>query len=131
MIGLDTNILVRLFVKDSPAEYDRAVALLKENRVRVSVSVIVETEVVLRHSYKLAPAKVREAFRVLLEMVNVVVEAAEELRMALDWAEVGLGFADAYHLALSQDIPTFATFDQRFAKRAEGLGSCAVKLLEA
>lgn len=46
---------------------------------------------------------------------------------ALQWHELGLDFADAFHLAQSQNYPQFYTFDDKFVKRAKGLTSCEVK----
>ena len=44
---------------------------------------------------------------------------------ALDWAEQGLDFPDALHLAKSQTESTFLTFDQKFIKKTQGIGNCA------
>jgi len=41
--------------------------------------------------------------------------------VALDWADQGLDFADALHLAGSLVIGDFATFDVKLEKRAESL----------
>jgi len=41
--------------------------------------------------------------------------------IALDGFDKGLDFADAMHMARSSRACGFATFDQRLAKRAEGL----------
>ena len=42
-----------------------------------------------------------------------------------------LGFADALHLALSQDCEGFATFDKRLANRAREMGREACGLRSA
>ena len=47
---------------------------------------------------------------------------AQLLDNVLCWVEKGLDFADALHLAHSQEATTLYTFAQRFSKRSEGLG---------
>jgi predicted nucleic acid-binding protein len=47
---------------------------------------------------------------------------------ALQWHETGLDFADAFHLAQSQNYVEFYTFDEKFVKKAKELTNCEVKL---
>ncbi len=49
------------------------------------------------------------------------------MAQVLQWHENGLDFADALHLAESQNCSTIYTFDDKFVKRAKGLTECEVK----
>lgn len=46
---------------------------------------------------------------------------------AIEWHENGLDFADAFHLAQSQQHDCLYSFDEKFIKKANGLTSCEVK----
>jgi len=91
-------------------------------------TVLLETELVLRYSYKFDKDKIIQSFRKLLSLPNVFVENIQLINNALNWAEQGLDFPDALHLAKSQTETIFLTFDERFIKRSQGFGDCAVKL---
>lgn len=49
------------------------------------------------------------------------------IHQALLWHENGLDFADALHLAQSQDCEQFYTFDEKLIKNARELTNCEVK----
>lgn len=71
MIGLDTNILVRLLVEDDVEQAKRAVALLEkaqasEESLHLDPIVLVETAWVLRSVYRASPADIAEAVASLL-----------------------------------------------------------------
>ncbi len=51
MISVDTNILVRYVTRDDPVQERQARRLVEANDIHVSLSVLLETEWVLR-SYK-------------------------------------------------------------------------------
>lgn len=72
MIGLDTNVLVRLLVEDDVEQTRRAVALLEQAQaggepLYLDTIVMVETAWVLRSIYRATPADVAEAVAGLLE----------------------------------------------------------------
>jgi predicted nucleic acid-binding protein len=48
---------------------------------------------------------------------------------ALVWAEAGVDFADALHLASAASCEAFVTFDKQLARRARGLVGPRVELL--
>ena len=58
MLGLDTNVLVRFLVRDHEAQFERARRLIKrevgaQEKVLISLMVLLETEWVLRSRYGL------------------------------------------------------------------------------
>ncbi|EIC22598.1 type II toxin-antitoxin system VapC family toxin [Thiorhodovibrio frisius] len=105
MIAFDTNMLVRLVVDDDPQQADLAERLLREHRVWISRTVLLETEWVLRSRYR----------------ITAELEDTESVAKALSWYGQGADFADALHLAVCGDIELH-TFDRDFCKAARSSG---------
>ncbi len=63
MIAVDTNVLVRLIVRDDDVQARRAPALFEQNEIYVCKTVLLETEWVLRFSYKLDGATILDALK--------------------------------------------------------------------
>ena len=124
---VDTNILIRLLTKDDPEQYQTAYALFQKEDIFLIETVLLETELVLRYSYQFEKDKIIQAFRQLLMLPNVFVEDIQLINNTLGWAEQGLDFPDALHLAKSQTESIFLTFDKKFIKRSQGIGDCEVK----
>jgi predicted nucleic-acid-binding protein len=125
---VDTNILIRLLTKDDLEQYQKVYALFQHEEILLIETVLLETELVLRYSYHFEKHNILHSFRQLLSLPNVFVENPQLINNALDWAEQGLDFPDALHLAKSQTESLFLTFDQKFIKRSQGIGDCEVKL---
>ena len=134
MRALDTNVLARFFVDDADdvqaaKQRPAAVAALSE-RSFVSVTVLLELEWVMRGFYELPTRDMSRVLRGLAGIEHVTLEDRDAVLQAVDAFDKGLDFADALHLARSSRTSGFATFDQRLAKRAKGLGlGPAVQLL--
>lgn len=124
MIAVDTNILVRLLVQDDAAQAKTAEQLFADHRVFIADTVILETEWVLRHAYKLEAADIHTALSSLLGLETVVVRDQVAVQQALEWFQTRMDFADAWHLALSQTCEKFATFDLKLIKKAPDLVAC-------
>ena len=118
MVAVDTNVIIRLVTNDHAAQVARAVAIFRAGGVFVAKSVLLETEWVLRYSYKLETEAILRALRAILGLPNVSVEDPACIATALELFAQGLDFADALHLASSASAERFVTFDARFAKRA-------------
>ena len=127
MIGVDTNVIVRLLTGDDPSQSAKARALFKNHDIFISDTVMLETEWVLRYAYDFEPAAIQKAFFDLCGLPNVVLPHPHQMLTALQWFSAGMDFADALHLAASQDCRTFLTFDQKMVKRAKGLSDCSVR----
>lgn len=126
MRALDTNVLARFFVDDADdaqaaKQRPAAVAALSE-RCFVSVTVLLELEWVMRGFYALPTRSISRVLRALASIEHVTLEDRDAVLMAVEAFDKGLDFADALHLARSSRASAFATFDQRMAKRAKGLG---------
>jgi predicted nucleic-acid-binding protein len=127
MIAVDTNVVVRLLTQDDELQYQQALQVFQQAAIFIPDTVILETEWVLRFSYRFQPTAIGTAFRNLLGLPNVHVTNATMLAQVLQWHEAGLDFADALHLAQSQHCSAFYTFDSRFVSRSAGLGECPVR----
>jgi predicted nucleic-acid-binding protein len=127
MIAVDTNVVVRLLTQDDELQYQQALQVFQQAAIFIPDTVILETEWVLRFSYRFQPTAIGAAFRSLLGLPNVHVTNATMLAQVLQWHEAGLDFADALHLAQSQHCSAFDTFDNRFVSRSAGLGECPVR----
>ena len=127
MIAVDTNVIVRLLTQDDEVQYQKSLEIIQNNNIFIPDTVVLETEWVLRFAYKLKRPDICSGLRKLFGLPNVNLANPNLIAHALQWHELGLDFADALHLALSQSYALFYTFDDKFVKRAKGLTSCEVK----
>ncbi len=129
MHAVDTNVLVRALVQDDPVQSEKVAAIFRSGAdLLITLTVLLETEWVLRRLYKRSFPEIADAFRALLSLPMVRVMQRDIVELALEWAlEQGLDFADAMHLAQSQDAARFLTFDRRFVSRAQGCCACRVE----
>lgn len=131
MIALDTNIIVRLVTADDPEQLRVAKALFEAGDLWICKTVLLETEWVLRYTYRLGRSVIQEAYRKLLGYPQLQVEGRSAVIWALALYEQGLDFADALHLASCGDSDRFATFDRPLSKRIRSLqGGPRVVLLQ-
>lgn len=129
MLAIDTNIVVRYLAADHLEQSRKAKALIDSKKVFVAVTVLLESEWVLRSVYGFSPNDVARALAAFAGLPNVTVEDANLAAKALDWARRGMDFADALHLAKAQGCEAFVSFDRRFAKAAKALGDIEVRAL--
>lgn len=124
-IAIDTNVLVRLLVRDDETQYAAAQRLVDqaaaaEEPVLIMLGTLLETEWVLRSRYKLDKPTIAVAFTALLESADVEFEHPPTVEEALYvWAQhPEADFADclltarAAHLGRSR----FLTFDAGAAR---------------
>lgn len=122
MIALDTNVLVRYFTGDDPAQAKAALALLEhEASLFIPKTVLLETEWVLRGGYERDRRDIVKAFALLFDLANVSIEDEDRCRDALGLYAKGIDFADALHLASSGDCDRLLTFDKRFVSKAKAI----------
>jgi predicted nucleic-acid-binding protein len=124
VIGLDTNILLRLWLNDDPAQNRRIDALLEQHgsmpgSLLVSDVVLAEALWTLRSAYGQDKAAQLLAVRSLLDEVAFAFEDREAVLLAVSMFErSSCGFADclvaARHARLGCDFT--ATFDRRMRK---------------
>ena len=129
MRAIDTNVLVRFLTGDDPRQAAKARALVEAGDIFVATTILLEAEWVLRSAYGFAPERIAEALRAFAGLPGVTLEDAPLAAQALDWAEHGLDFADALHLATARGCAEFATFDRRLVKAAKGVAEVKVVAL--
>ena len=124
MLGLDTNVLVRFLVRDHEAQFERARRLIKrevgaQERVLISLMVLLETEWVLRSRYGLQKTHIIDAISGLLDAAELELEDEPAVEEAVYlWKDSAADFADcligAHHRRLG--CRATATFDARAVK---------------
>lgn len=126
MRAIDTDIVVRFVTNDDPDQSARARELVLAGSLFLPVTVLLETEWVLRSSYRLDNARVVAALRRFVGLPGLKVQHAAEVGRALDHAASGMDLADAFHIALSVDCADFVSFDRLLARRASASGALPV-----
>ena len=127
MIAVDTNIIVRALTRDDAEQAQSSAALLADNDVFIPITVVLETEWVLRHAYGYDRPLISAAFRALFGVSNIFVGEAVAVDNALRWYEEGLDFADALHLSLSQQCEALYSFDIRFNGKSPSASAIPVR----
>lgn len=126
--GIDTNIVVRLLTADDPKQAQAARRVVEGGDIFIPITVMLETEWVLRAGYGFQASHIAAAIRGVAGLPGVSVEQPARLASALEWMEDGMDFAHALHLAGSGHCSVFLTFDRKFAKRASKPGVIPVAL---
>ena len=118
MRAIDTNVVVRYLTGDEPEQAARARRAVEAGEVFVSITVMLESEWVLRSVYGFAGREVAAALRAFSSLPGILPENPSLLAEALDHAEKGMDFADALHLGAAARCETMLTFDRRFIETA-------------
>jgi predicted nucleic-acid-binding protein len=120
--AVDTNILVRFYLRVDAAQGRIAASVLSAGDVFVPKTVILELEWVLRYVADQPEDKVIECLAHLIALPGITVEDRDEIEAALGYCRNGIDFADALHLAASKACSGLLTFDDwGFARRARKL----------
>lgn len=120
MRALDTNLVVRFLTRDNPQQAARAKATIEVPSVFVSTTVLLETEWVLRSSYRFTRPQFVARLRDFIALPQVEMEDPRLVAEALDRAEGGMDFADALHLGSAVGCEAMLTFDRGFIAEAAG-----------
>lgn len=118
MIAIDTNLLARLLLQDDVLLHKKVKALFKTRQTFTApVTVMLELVWVLE-STGCSSSQIVAGLAALLALPNFKPARPDALREALQNYADGVGFADALHLALSDDQQKFMTFDKAFHRQA-------------
>jgi len=127
MTGLDTNVVVRFFVKDHPRQFEKAGALLAsftpQDRGFISMVCLVETVWVLRARYGVSKRLILERLERLLEAPELELENQSVVEETIHRFSAGKSdFADYVIEAVSREAGCIATvtFDA-VASRSAGM----------
>jgi predicted nucleic-acid-binding protein len=124
VIGLDTNILLRLWLNDDPAQNKRIDALLAEHgtapgSLLVSDVVLAEATLTLRSAYQQDKAALLLAVRSLLDETAFAFEDREAVELSVAMFEGSTcGFSDCLVAAKQARLGCAftATFDRRMRR---------------
>lgn len=123
MIALDTNVLVRFLVQDDPEQARIANMVLDQLTDAapgfVGREVLVELVWVLERAYGYQRTDIAAALDGLLSAIELVIEAADEVGVAVDrYRNDGFGFADLMIAAAARraDATELVTFDRKAAR---------------
>jgi predicted nucleic-acid-binding protein len=119
MIAVDTNVLVRLLLRDDEPQYRRVLKLFGEARDYTAPPTVMLELVWVLESSGCSRVEIAASLRSLLGMRNFRPRNAAAIHAAANWYESGTDFADALHLAMSASDDAFMTFDARLAKRMQ------------
>lgn len=121
MHAIDTNVLVRLLVRDEPRQLDRAEQFIVKG-AWISQVVLVETLWVLDAVYERSAEQIGAAVERLLAHADLVLQDADVVAAALQQfrAKPALGFSDCLVLEVARKaghLP-LGTFDRPLGKVA-------------
>lgn len=124
MLGIDTNVLIRLLLRDDDAQFQAAQRLIAKEAlagqpVLISHLVLLETEWVLRSRYGLQKPQILGTISGLLDAGDVQFEDEPAIEEALFiWKEGKTGFADCLISAKNRRLGcrATATFDVKASK---------------
>ncbi len=123
MRAVDTNVLVRYYLRDDPAQARLAEKALSTGDVFVPKTVVLELEWVLRSVAEQSAGKVADCLAHLIALPGITIEDHEQVETALRHCREGVDFADALHHAASHACGEMLTFDdRRYVRRAARLG---------
>jgi predicted nucleic-acid-binding protein len=127
MLAVDTNVIVRYLTRDDAEQFAKASALIRGEDVYVCITVLLETEWVLRRGYRFGRERIIAALAAFAGLPRVTLEDPNAAARALDWMRSGMDFADALHLAKAEDCDAVVSFDQRFAAVANAVSEVKVR----
>jgi predicted nucleic-acid-binding protein len=127
--AVDTNILVRFLTADDRKQAQTARKVMEAGDIFIGVTVILETEWVLRAGYGFSVNQITTGLRGIGGLSGITIEEPAEVAQALDWMIEGMDFADALHLARSNHCSAFLTFDKKLVTRAKGNASITIETL--
>ena len=123
MVAFDTNVVVRLLLRDDATQAKKAEhAFLRHARgegVFLPLVVLVETAWVLAYTYELSRSAIHDHLLALTRTRGVVVDEAERVQEALDaYATGSADFADYVILAGTRraGCKALLTFDRRLGR---------------
>jgi predicted nucleic-acid-binding protein len=129
MIAVDTNIVVRFLIADDPRQAALAQQRMTEGAF-VSPGVLMETEWVLRSSFRLPRQRLADLLHDLIEVASVEFEDRDQLRWAVGRYRLGADWADLLHLIAARAHGRFATFDRDLSRGAGKDAPTAIEVLQ-
>lgn len=124
MIGVDTNVLLRLFVNDDARQHAAARAWFEQRSAAdpayVCLVVLLEFVWSLKRTYRYSQAEIDRLMAALVTATDIRLEQAEIVEEAMELATARQGgFADAVVMLANRaaGCPSTVTFDEKAAAR--------------
>jgi predicted nucleic-acid-binding protein len=128
LIGVDTNVLLRLFVADHPGQHKAAKAFFAERSETspafVCTIVLLEFIWSLRRTYGYTESRIHDLMSGLLAAKDIEMEQKPVLEQALQLAEkTGAGLADTLIVLINRasNCTSTVTFDKAAARQLDGM----------
>ncbi|MEC9344037.1 MAG: PIN domain-containing protein [Pseudomonadota bacterium] len=128
MIGIDTNVVIRLLARDDPVQFDAATRLAKSARdsdpLVINPVVIAESIWVLEKRYGLEPKRSRPLMARFVSSVEFTVMDRMRCEHWFDWFQsMHRNFSDVLIAAINIEYGCShtVTFDRRAAKAVRGM----------
>jgi len=121
---IDTNILTRFFIGDSPDQHRRTEQVFKEaeigkRKLKLSALVVAEVTYVLESFYKSKRQEIAQFLKVFISQKWLAVEERKIMQSAWQWYLKGFHFVDSYLLASAKiNGEKILTFDKKLKKIA-------------
>ena len=128
-VAVDTNIVVRLIVADDANQLALVADLMSNHDIFIPLTVLLETQWVLRSRYDYSHQAVANAFSGLASLEHVVLEGGAITSWAISRYLDGADLADMLHLAACDEGVSFATFDRKLAGAAGPKASTLIMTL--
>lgn len=124
MILVDTNIILRLFLNDSPILSPKARIIFEKitrGKLKTFISLLTTSEVIftLERSYKIPKAEIIKSLSQIFKLTNLTVEKQGLVEQAfVYYLDKNISFPDAYQVALMQKkkVKKIYSFDSDFDK---------------
>lgn len=131
MLAVDTNVVVRFLLNDDQEQAARARRTIDGRECWLSLTVLLETEWVLRSAARLDPSRIHHILSRFIGLPTITVEQPERVSEALSSFANGMDFADALHLAaaIQAGCGALGTFDRKLAASAHKAEAGGVELL--
>jgi predicted nucleic acid-binding protein len=127
MLAVDTNIVIRYLTNDDARQSSQARAFVNANDIALTATVLLEADWVLRSAFRYPRHDAVAALRAFAGLPTVSLDQPTLIAQAFDWALQGMDFADALHLAASQQREAFVSFDRDLARIAKQVSAPEVR----
>ncbi len=122
--SLDTNVLLRLYLKDIPSQFEAAKRLVETpgKKFTISDTAIIEYVYVLSNHYRLTRAQIAEMLTALMSRTNFLCNRSVfPTALELYRKNPALSFEDCYlaETARIQDATPLWTFDRDLARKCK------------
>ena len=117
-VAVDTNIVVRLIVADDENQLALITDLISDHDLLIPLTVLLETQWVLRSRYGYTDQNVANALSSLASLEHISLEGGAVTAWAISRYTKGADLADMLHLAACDEGIAFATFDRKLAAAA-------------